>query len=58
MKSDVLMTEGITETLLPSLAEKVRFLASPSHYPGLPAHVQVIQTHMSWRLSCSVPGIC
>ncbi len=47
MKSDALM-EGVTETLLPSLAEKVRFLASPSHYPGLPAHVQVIQTHMSY----------
>lgn len=32
----------------PGLAEKVRFLSSPRHYPEQPERVEVVETHMSF----------
>lgn len=31
-----------------SLAEKVRFLASPTAYPDVPASLTSVETHLSW----------
>lgn len=39
---------NLFEGVFPSLAEKVRFLSTPGHYPGQPSRVQVVQTHMSF----------
>jgi uncharacterized protein len=33
---------------MPTIADKVRFLSDPAHYPHRPDRVEIVETHMSW----------
>ena len=34
--------------MIPDLDAKIAFLRQPRAYPGKPAHIEIIETHMSW----------